>query len=182
MAPKCFGSAGHHSWSLTLGLRLSPGLSCCSPWRHGEPYTLENHLAGGGPLRDPRPVFAGQVLATRAPARLRLPRRTTSQPPARRSSADGRHPSSAIFALFTYAPPSDTVRRAAPRLSARPVATSRSTTVGPSASRNSAVGTSASAASSVGPSSSRSSPRPNSAPLAATTCAVAPSPCTRVVI
>src|SRR5690348_10365760 len=87
--------------------------------------------------RPARPGAAGVHLRvlpaqglTLAPARLRLPRRRTSQPPASRSDEAGTHSASVTFALFTYAPPSPTARRAAPRLSVRPVATSRSTTVG----------------------------------------------------
>ena len=129
--------------------------------------TVTRHLGRRGCTRGgpgSSRVRPAQGLTAGPRAGLRLPRRRTSHPPVQQVRRR-RHPLGrrSTFALFTYAPPSPTARRAAPRLSARPVATSRSTTVGRSASRTSVPGTSASAASSVLASRSRRSPRPNRA-------------------
>ena len=60
------------------------------------------HLAGRGLTQgSPVDVRAAQPSSIRTPATLRLPRRTTSQRPSRRSSAPGTHCSSATFTLFT---------------------------------------------------------------------------------
>ena len=60
------------------------------------------------------------------PAIFRLPRRSTSQRPCRKSDGCGTHSSLSIRTLLTYAPPSAIVRRAAPLLADNPLATSRS--------------------------------------------------------
>ncbi len=80
------------------GRRARPGLSCCPPWRRGESYTGGSGAVPGG---SPSGIRPGQEAETRTPARLRLPRRTTSHPPGRRSSAAGVQPSSTTFALLT---------------------------------------------------------------------------------
>ena len=98
---------------------------------------------------------------SRAPPRQAALAPAHDQPSAREEIRRRRHPSSAsvTFALFTYAPPSPTARRAAP--AALGEARSRRAGRRPSGgrpSRTSVVGTSASAASSVAASRSRSSP------------------------
>ena len=75
-------------------------------------------------------VFRAAPKISRArstPAIFRLPRRSTSHRPWRKSVGCGAQVSSSILVLLTYAPPSAMVRRAAPLLGAKPLATSRST-------------------------------------------------------
>src|SRR5688500_18997290 len=60
------------------------------------------------------------------PAIFRLPRRSTSQRPYRKSDDGGTHSSLAIRTLLTDTPPSAIVRLAAPLLAERPLATKRS--------------------------------------------------------
>src|ERR1700744_1943767 len=115
------------------------------------------------------------------PAMFRLPRRSTSHRPCRKSVGCGAQVSSSILVLLTYAPPSAMVRRAAPLLGARPLATSRSTIPSGAPAVSSAIEVSRRAALNVASSRRASSPRPNSAALACSTASVACAPCTRVV-
>lgn len=100
-----------------------------APAREKSNRRVQAGPAGPGTIRTPWQSPRGDH-CTRTPAVWRRPRRSTSQPPGSRSASSGVQPSSPTLALFTDAPPSRTVRRAAPLLLARPLTTSRSTIVG----------------------------------------------------
>jgi hypothetical protein len=84
---------------LTLGRRRS--VPVCRAARRGDLEEVTHGPPGPSNRGSFTPVRAGHGVAARAPARFRFPRRTTSQPPARRSASDGTHCSSGTFALLT---------------------------------------------------------------------------------
>src|ERR1700733_15772104 len=164
-------------WSFPLGHRrtLRPGrvATTCPSYATGN--VESNNLLGG------MSRLAQDQLTRSTPAIFRLPRRSTSQRPCRKSVGWGTQSSSSILVLLTETPPSAIVRRAAPLLCDSPLATSRSTIPSGEPGFNSATEVSRRAAVSVDSSNRLSSPRPNRAWLACSTDSVACSPCTSVV-